>query len=70
LKLIVAADLLQRTYGNFGPPAKTVWQHIHLISDRRISRRLDLPLRNYSDFTFTPVWLENVYSRLLGTLTP
>jgi len=42
------------------PPSKTVWR---AIFGHQISRRLDLPFRNYSEFNFSLVWLESAYSR-------
>ena len=47
------------------PLAKTVWQPIF---GHQFLWRYDLPLRNYSDFNFTPHWLENAYLRTHGVL--
>jgi len=52
--------LPERTYGNHGPPMKTVWRPTF---SHQILWRFHLPFRNYSDFNFAPVWLENACSR-------
>ena len=53
---------------------KILEQPRRLFGDLQISWRSYLPFRNYSDFKFTQVWLENMYSRsqsgVLGDLTP